>query len=171
MKLFSLCQETSSVNKATTNFHALRACLLLLCISGSSYLHAGIACDINGAALAFGMYDPSEKLPTDGVGTVNLSCTNFNTVAPNGATVALSISSVSSLKMIGNGDALDYGIYSNSARSISWGNGLAAPTLSTGAMQANETKALRFTVYGRIPPLQNIAAGSYADSLLITVTP
>ena len=160
------------MNKSTTNFHALRACwVALACVSGSSCIHAAIACDITSAALAFGMYDPSSYSPTDGVGTVNLSCTNFMTAAPNGASLALTISPASNRKMTGNGHALNYGVYSNSARSLNWGDGSAAPMLSTGAMQANETKPLRFTLYGRIPPLQNIVAGNYADSLLITITP
>lgn len=143
----------------------------MACISGSSCLHAGIVCHVTSAALAFGMYDPSVNSPTDGVGTVNLTCTNLMTAHPNGATVALSISPTGKRQMGGNGDALSYGIYSNSARSANWGDGAAAPQLGTGAMQANETKNLRFTLYGRIPPLQNIAAGHYSDSLLITITP
>lgn len=160
------------MNKSTINFHALRTCCVALaCVAGSSYLHAGIACDINGAALAFGMYDPSVNSPTDGVGTVNLACTNMGPAAPGGASVALTISPFSDRKMLGNGNALYYGIYSNDARSVNWGTGSAAPQLRTGAMQANETKNLHFTLYGRIPPLQNIAAGNYSDSLLITITP
>ena len=160
------------MNKATTHYHPLRAFLVLLaCVSASSCLHAGIACDITSATLAFGMYDPSSSSPTDGVGTVNLSCTNLITAAPNGASVALSISPTSNRKMLSNGQALNYGIYSNSARSAHWGDGATAPMRSTGAMQTNETKNLQFTLYGRIPPLQNIAAGNYADSLLITITP
>lgn len=160
------------MNKSPKNCHALRACwIALTCLTGSSCLHAGIACDITSAALAFGLYDPSNNFPTDGVGTVDLSCTNLNTAAPNGATVALSISPTGNRKMTANGHALNYGIYSNSARSLNWGDGAAAPMLGTGAMRANETKNLRFTLYGRIPPLQNIAAGNYSDSLLLTITP
>ena len=160
------------MNKSTMDFHALRTCwVALACIAGSSCLHAAITCDITSAALNFGMYDPSSNVPTDGVGTVNLSCTNLSTAAPNGATVALSISPTGNRKMLSNGHALNYGIYSNSARSANWGDGAVAPMLSTGAMQANETKNLHFTLYGRIPPLQNIYAGNYAGSLLVTITP
>jgi spore coat protein U-like protein len=121
--------------------------------------------------LAFGLYDPSSSSPTDGVGTVDLSCTNLMAATPSGASVALSLSTTSDRKMLGNGHALNYGIYTNAARSVNWGDGSAAPMVSTGAMQANERKSMHFTLYGRIPPLQNIAAGNYADSLLITITP
>ncbi len=160
------------MNKPSTNLHALRACwVALACVSGSSCLHAGIGCDVDSAALTFGLYDPSSTSPTDGVGTVDLKCTSLATATPNGANVALSISPASNRKMLSNGYALNYGIYSNAARSANWGDGSAAPMLSTGAMQANESKSLRFTLYGRIPPLQNIAAGTYSDALLITITP
>lgn len=160
------------MNKATTNFHALRACLIgVACASGSSFLHAGISCDVDSAALAFGMYDPSSSRPTDGTGTVRLHCTSLATATPGGASVAMTITPTSNRKMVRNGDTLHYGIYSNSARTVNWGDGAAAPMLSTGPMQANETKNLQFTLYGLIPPLQNIAAGHYSDNLLITITP
>lgn len=160
------------MNKSTINLRALRACwVALACVTGSNCLHAGIACAIDGAELAFGMYDPSSNIPTEGTGTVNLTCTNVGPAAPGGASVALTISPFSNRKMLHNGSALYYGIYSNGTRTVNWGDGSSAPMLSTGAMQANETKRLRFTLYGSIPPLQKVAAGNYADALLITITP
>lgn len=160
------------MNKTTTKFQTVRACLVALaCVSGYSCLHAGVSCDVDSAALTFSLYDPSSTSPTDGVGTVDLHCSNPLAATPNGVSVALSISPTSDRKMRGNGHTLNYGIYSNAARSANWGDGSAAPMLSTGALQANESKSLHFTLYGRIPPLQNIAAGNYSDSLLITLSP
>ena len=160
------------MNKATPTFHPLRAGLVVLaCVSGCSGLYAGVSCDVDSAALAFGLYDPSSSSPTDGVGTVNLHCASPLAATPNGVSVALSISPTNDRKMLGNGHVLHYGIYSNFARSTNWGDGSSAPMLSTGTMQANESKSLHFTLYGRIPPLQNIAAGNYSDSLLITISP
>lgn len=147
-----------------------------LCLLVCSQAHGTASCAINSAALTFGPYQTFSAQPTDGVGTVEISCTNLDATGSSGVSVALGIGSSASgtaaeRRMSGNGSTLRYGIYSDAAHTQNWTQGNDGPQLPTGALQAHETRQLRFTLYGRIPPRQNATAGSYSDSLVLTVTP
>ena len=169
---------TSPMPSAPSRRHHLQRALLctLLCALACSQAHSAVSCAVNNAVLAFGTYTAFTAQPTDSVGTVDLSCANLDSTAGSGVSVLLGIGasangSATQRKLAGNGSTLNYGIYSDPARTRSWTEGPDAPQQPTGPLQARETRQLRFTLYGRIPPLQNSNAGAYSDSLVITVTP
>jgi spore coat protein U-like protein len=151
----------------------------LACAVACSALHAaGVECSFSAAALAFPAYETFGSSPTDGIGTVAVNCSNLDGSASNGVNVALRLGAsanggVTDRKMAsnGNGDTLRYGIYSDAGRSQNWGDDGNAPTQSTGALASHQSKNMNFTLYGRIPPLQNPRAGHYADSVFVTVSP
>jgi spore coat protein U-like protein len=149
----------------------------LACAAACAGLHAaGIECSFSSAALSFPPYETYGNSPTDGIGSVQVQCINHDELGSTGVNVALSIGAsangtVTDRQMAGNGDTLRYGVFSDSARSQNWGDGLGAPTQNTGALLGSQSKTLNFTLYGRIPPLQNPHPGHYSDSLLLTVTP
>lgn len=165
------------MNSFKHSTHGLRlAGLTLGCMLACGPAHSVTSCAINNAALAFGNYQVFHTQPTDGVGTVEVVCRNADQVASNGVSVSLGMGASSNgsavdRKMSGNGSSLNYGIYSDASRTQNWAEGPDLPRQSTGPLQANESKQLRFVLYGRIPPLQNAKAGQYSDSLVITVTP
>jgi spore coat protein U-like protein len=69
--------------------------------------------------------------------------------------------------MTDGSDFLTYELYKESARTNVWGNaGGALVTLAAASSNAPQT----LTVYGRIPPGQNVSVGSFGDSVQITVT-
>lgn len=139
--------------------------------------HAVTTCSLSSSALTFPAYDPSSTSPTDGLGTVVVTCINNQPISvPSATRVQLRIGAsangtVTDRKMASNGDSLQYGICSDPGFNANWDNGLYAPSKSTGEMTLNVPKNVTFTLYGRIPPQQNIRAGFYSDSLLLTVTP
>lgn len=151
----------------------------MACALGSGPLHADIACTFNIQVLSFAAYHVYEATPTDGTGTVTVKCTNFGTTAISNSVVALGIGASSHgtasdrrmAALSGNADLLRYGIYSNAARSLNWDQGSNAVVQRTGSMQANETKTLTFTLFGRIAPQQNVHAGSYSDLVTLFITP
>lgn len=64
-------------------------------------------------------------------------------------------------------DQLDYNLYTTAARVIIFGDG----TGGTRTVSRNfKNNRVRINVYGQIPALENIAPGSYADSIVATVT-
>lgn len=143
---------------------------------------AGITCLFTSYALGFGNYDPSSASPTDGTGSVGFNCTDRTGSggASQSVTVSLAIGagsygslSTRQMQLIGSSDRLAYNIYRDSARSQIWGDGTsysAGSITITGIPQLG-SKTGAFTLYGRVPALQNSAAGSYTDYVTITVSP
>ncbi len=131
-------------------------------------------CTISTTAVAFGTYDPivtNLSSPLDASGTVTTTCTSGANPqvtlgqggnAGGGSTDAVPVRQMSA----GGGNLLGYALYQQAGRTSAWGNTVATAPSSvpgTGAAQV-------FTVYGRIPGGQNVPAGSYADTVVATVT-
>lgn len=140
---------------------------------------ASIRCTVSSSGMAFGSYDPSDTAPTDSNGSVVVSCANSSGSTTSVSAVlkldAGSYRSFAARRMQrGGGQTLDYNLYRDSARSQIWGadsGGYSSGTLSLTGIAKNQSKNGTFTVYGRIPALQNAVAGSYSDNVTITLTP
>ncbi|WP_162300861.1 spore coat U domain-containing protein [Alkalilacustris brevis] len=66
----------------------------------------------------------------------------------------------------GAGSSVRYGLYQDAARSLPWGTlaeGAARPGTGSGSTQ-------NFPVYGRVPPQNTPPAGTYSDTIVVTVT-
>jgi spore coat protein U-like protein len=63
------------------------------------------------------------------------------------------------------GNRLDYNLYLDAARTIVWGDG----TNGTATYTATpiDGQVVSIPVYGRIPPRQNVAAGSYGATIRV----
>ncbi len=61
-------------------------------------------------------------------------------------------------------DYLVYQLYDNTGRTTVWGNGSGGT--ATISMNSSGTA----TIYGRLPAKQNVSAGAYADTILVTVS-
>lgn len=121
-------------------------------------------CMVSVTGLAFGTYDVFSASPTDSAGTITVEC-----AAGTGYSVALSpgvSGSYVSRTMIDGGRSLQYGLYLDSARSVSWGDGSGGSATVSGTGSGAQ---IHHTVYGRIPARQNARVGSYADSITVTV--
>ena len=120
------------------------------------------ACTISATGVAFGAYNPRNTTSVTGVGSIQLDC------HPNGRPVislgAGNSGSYASRRMTNGISNLNYNLYVNSAMTIVWGNGTGG-TQSVDAPRKTSTT----TVYGRIPPRQNVTAGTYRDTLVVSV--
>jgi spore coat protein U-like protein len=168
------------VNRTLETLQALGATgVALVCCFASGPLHADAACTFNSQALSFPPYHVFDVAPTDGIGTVTVNCTNLGTSAIANSVIALELGASSNgtasdrkmAALAGHTDRLRYGIYRDAARSQNWDQGGNALVQRTGSLQARETKTISFTLFGRIAPQQNVHAGNYLDSLVLTVTP
>jgi spore coat protein U-like protein len=120
-------------------------------------------CSISAGTLGFGSYSGSIANAT---GSVSVNCTG---TAPYSVSIGGGNNqSGSTRRMAGPaGSTLDYQLYSDSARLVPWGDGgaqLGARRSGTGSGAAQT-----LTVYGRIPAGQYPGAGSYSDSVLVTI--
>lgn len=128
------------------------------------------ACTIGVTGVAFGSYDTMSPASDDGTGTLTLACAP-SVSAPVVTIEAGSSGSILDRTMLNGATSLSYNLYSDPTRLIVWGNGAvgAAVTLTGGVVSAGQRRFTR-TIYGRIPALQNVGAGPYNDTLVITVT-
>ncbi|MGR9085688.1 MAG: Csu type fimbrial protein [Gammaproteobacteria bacterium] len=129
-------------------------------------------CTIDTTALDFGGYDPivtHKAAPLDGTGTVTTVCTNGSAVAitlGQGVNADTGSSDPAPLRRLTDGtNFLSYDLYSDSGRSVVWGNDATVDVERTGTGVADV-----LTVYGQIPQDQNVPAGTYTDTVVATVT-
>lgn len=130
------------------------------------------SCDVSASGVSFS-YDPSNPSPTVSTGTVIVSC--FGILGGGLFEVWLSTGQSGSYtaRIMNKGaDTLSYNLYTNSGHTTVWGDG----TGGTGFQSVNCLPLLClglpnvFTVYGRIPAQQNVPAGTYSDTITVTVS-
>jgi len=130
-------------------------------------------CSISTTALGFGAYDPvgaNSASPLDGTGSVIVTCTNGAAAAVTlgqGANAASGSTDAAPVRRMKDaaGAFLSYSLYQDTAHTTIWGN-----TAGTSVAQTGTGTASSVTVYGRVPAGQNVASGSYADTVVATVT-
>lgn len=132
-------------------------------------------CTIATSAVAFGSYDPIVTHKTaalNGTGSVTVTCTNgssgtitlgqgLNPVTGTGG----STDAAPQRQLASGTNRLTYQLYSDSARTVVWGN-----TAATGVVRTGTGAADAVTVFGQMPANQNKPAGSYTDTVVATVT-
>jgi spore coat protein U-like protein len=150
---------------------------LLVALGGlGATAQAAVNCLVSANPVNFGTYNPLSGSARDSTGRVSVSCTN----SPPGGTVnmtyrvRLSAGSAASFapRQLGSGPyRLNYNLYSNNGRTNVWGDGTSGTATVTGSfnLQVNRTRSRNHTVYGRIPALQDPAAGSYTDNIVVTL--
>ena len=145
---------------------------LCLLLSLTAARPAYAACSVSASALPFGNYNPLSVLPTDAVGQVTVNCSFVISVLTT-YTVKLSTGGsgqYSTRQMSSAANTLGYNLYTDALRLIIWGNGTGGSSFITntqligiGGFTGNHP------VYGRIPAQQNVAAGSYSDTITVTL--
>jgi spore coat protein U domain-containing protein, fimbrial subunit CupE1/2/3/6 len=127
----------------------------------------GKNCSITTTAVNFGSYDPlvaNATSPLDGTGAVIVACTKGA-----GTRIDLGLGanpSGSTRRMQAGTDFLAYELYQNAGRTTTWRSGSSAgQTIATAPNKNPRT----FVVYGRVPAGQDVAAGSYSDTVLATI--
>lgn len=124
---------------------------------------------VTATTVNFLTYDPLSGQPADGVGSVTVACVGLGLLPNLSVKMSAGTSGVFSARQMALGAArLRYNLYTDSNRSSIWGDG--SPGTSVVAHQAIlSLGAHLFTVYGRIPIGQDRPAGTYLDSITVTV--
>ncbi len=125
-------------------------------------------CTIQASALNFGTYAEAQ---VDGTSTITVTCTNttgwevgLNAGSSAGATAG-------NRRMTGPGpSSLNYGLFTDAARTITWGDHPALPGQNT-VSGVGTGNAQVLTVFGRIPADQRTPRpGAFLDTITATVT-
>lgn len=130
------------------------------------------SCTISAGTLAFPNYDAVTGTQVDGQAALSVSCSKgaiTNITLGQGANPALLSTDILPLRQMKNTtttDMLGYSLYSNSLRTTVWGN-----TALTGVVYVPASASpTNVNVYGRITALQDVPAGSYADTVVATIS-
>jgi spore coat protein U-like protein len=122
------------------------------------------SCSVSASTLSFGSYNGSMATATS---AVSVTCTNSTPYNVGLSAGVASGATVAARKMTGPASALlSYSLFSDPSRSINWGQTVGSDTVTgrgNGAVQA-------LTVYGQASGGQYLAPGSYADTVVATIT-
>ena len=122
-------------------------------------------CEVTATDLAFGTYTSQGGAPLQGTTLLRATCTpnsSYNVGLNEGTSPG---ATVNARKMVSGTQALNYQLYSDSARTTIWGNTPGTDTV-TGV---GTGLAVDHTVFGAVPPAQVVPAGDYGDTITVRV--
>ena len=123
----------------------------------------GHACTLNVTGVNFGSYDVFSNSALDSTGNIDVNC-------PIGVGYSMALTTgggTHTQRVMSSGaHRLNYNLYTAANRAIVWGDA------TSGTVKVNGTGigvSVNHGVYGRIPALQNVHAGSYSDIVIVEV--
>jgi spore coat protein U-like protein len=119
-------------------------------------------------SLAFGAYDPASATPADSTGTFSYSCTSARVRPVVVELSAGTAGSFSSRQMSFGAERLSYNLFTTGARSVVWGDGTGG-SQTVSSVPSGPTHGATLTIYGRITAGQWVAAGTYGDTIVVTL--
>jgi spore coat protein U-like protein len=125
-------------------------------------------------SLPFGSYNIFNPAPLDSTASLSVDCNipPQHPQAPMPVAIALSPGNSGGfaqrwLRSAGP-DNLRYNLYTTAAFSAIWGDGGGSSSIVTALV--SRSTPFNGTIYGRIPAQQNVRAGSYSDTITVTIS-
>ena len=124
-------------------------------------------CSLSTQSIVFGTYNVFSSAPVDSTGSVAYRCNG------NSAGVLITMTKGQSgtflPRELGKGlERLAYNLFLDAARTTVWGD-FTGGTSAFIDNNPSKKEDLTVTVYGRIPPGQDISAGSYTDYVTVVM--
>ena len=128
-------------------------------------------CNVTSTPVSFSNYDIFSTVPLDSTGIITVSCSNPEN-KPMQVTVSISSGGSGNfnprqMRLTGGSDRMNYYLFIDPSKTIIWGDNTGGTSTYTSTVARNH--AVNATIYGRIPARQNLRAGAYSDTLLVTV--
>lgn len=126
---------------------------------------------VTATSLSFGNYNATSPTANTSTMTVTVQCVRLVDTLP-AFVVALSKGSSSTYTprtMTSGANTLQYNIFNSTAYTSVWGDGTGG-TQTRSYPGSSTVRTATGTGYGRIPAGQYVAAGSYTDTITVTVT-
>ena len=142
----------------------------LLCTLASSASAAILGdCSVSAGGVAFGVYDASVPTPLTSTGTISVSCTLVTNASPVTIDLSSGASGSFSTRTMSNGiDILNYNLFQDIAQTMIWGDGTGGSTRFSAKVTPGRP-TLTATIYGLLPASQDVGAGSFLDTITVTV--
>jgi spore coat protein U-like protein len=155
-----------------------RLALTLVLLLAPSLAHALITCSFSSTpGMSFGVYDDASAAPADVNNSIVVRCSRI--LGTNNANVVLQLGpsatsgTIATRQMASGANRMSYNLYRDAGRTQVWGqtSGVDAVQINSGNIPNFGSVNVTFTIFGRIPALQNVAPGAYSDSVQLTVSP
>jgi len=148
--------------------------LLVLCLT-FGYLPgqantATAACSVSTTPVNFGSYNVLSQAALDAASGITVNCDES---PPPTVEISIGPSPHSGvfdprkMKLAGGSELISYNLFIDSARTQIWGNGSGSTFTLTKKVLKNQPWIS--TVYGRIPPKQDVSIGTYNETLTVTI--
>jgi len=138
---------------------------------------ASWTCSVSATGPNFGVYNPFAAPPDEANGTVIANCT---LLSGNAATVTLTDSfstgssgTYANRTLLSGANVLNYNLYYDAAYTEIRGDGTGGSQTGSATLnltKANPTQTASGTIYGKLNAGQNVAPGTYTDTIVVTIT-
>lgn len=144
--------------------------------AGSSTFTATIStnCNISTTTMNFGSTAPSIASNIDSTATITVQCTNttpYSVGLNNGSNAS---GSQNRMRLGATANFVNYEIYTDSARTHLWATTSSTTSCTSGAstciLGTGTGSNQNITVYGRVPTQTVPAAGTFTDTVVVTIT-
>ncbi len=142
------------------------ACAVVILLASPARVDAS-QCSISTTQVIFGTYNVFSASPVDSTGTVSYRC-NGN-VQGLLITITKGHSGTFQPRTLTKGlEKLSYNLFRDAARTSIWGD-FTGGTSAFIDLDPPKNENVSLTVYGRVPPAQDISAGAYSDTVTVEV--
>jgi spore coat protein U domain-containing protein, fimbrial subunit CupE1/2/3/6 len=164
-----------TAKRARKGFAAVVALVAVLSCADAA---AATDCSVSAVGVAFGTYDTLASVPNDSTGSVTVICTYLSggagQVTYNAKLSTGSSGTYASRRLRAGAMSLNYNLFTDTARSVVWGDGLAGTSVASGSFTVgpgvgNGSRQDVRPVYGRIPARQDVLDGAYSDTIIVTL--
>jgi spore coat protein U-like protein len=143
----------------------VRLAILLAVVLGAA-ARVEATCTVSATGVNFGTYNVFDSNADTSTGTVTYRCGNTD----HDIQITISKGSSSTYNprtLTKSSEILQYNLFRDSGFATIWGDGTGGTGTYTQHNPPNQDVML--TVYGRISALQDVSAGSYGDTVVVTV--
>lgn len=128
----------------------------------------GAQCDVVATPLGFGTYDPFNPVPLTATSNLSISCKPPNKAFSVSVQLTSGSGSFAQRSMASaSGGQMFYNIYTDASYLTVFGDGTGG-SLSP-SRTVTKSSPWNLTLYGRVPAMQNLLPGVYADTLTATI--
>ena len=126
------------------------------------------ACTVSSSSVVFGSYNVFTSSDTTSTGTVTYQCSNKD------HDIEITLSKGSSPTYAGRtlrkgSESLTYNLYLDAAYSAIWGDATGGTNTYFNHNPPNG-QDVALTIYGRISAMQDVSAGAYNDTIVVTIS-
>jgi spore coat protein U-like protein len=147
---------------------ACRLLLVALAATVCAQARAEAACTVTvGGGVSFGRYDVFSPVATDSAGTILYQCTKKEKNVRITMTTGTS-GTLTKRTLVNGREALAYNLFLDAAHTIVWGDDTQG---SQAYYDPNpfDNRPITISVFGRIPQGQDVAPGTYADTVTVVI--